>query len=326
MIQRALILLLTGLWVAVPPPVCAASLPAIVQLLSAGHADEAMAALHSHLQGAPQDAAAHALLLRAYFSVEDWDDAIAEGRQAIALDPQNSQYHLWLGRAYGEKAEHALWVTAVSLARKARVEFETAVALDRNNREAHSDLAEFYVEAPAFLGGGIEKAQAQADQIRALGDEASSLAVRAKIAEYAGNYALAEQELRAAIRDSHNDPDTILSLGSFFQRRGRMAEAEATVNQAIGAAAGTPPGHLFWDGAALLYRAGRNFNGAAGMLRTYINGAQHSENAPLFQAYYLLGTIQEKLGDKNAAAQQYRAALSLARAFEPAQLALKRVQ
>ena len=40
----------------------------------------------------------------------------------------------------------------------------------------------------------------------------------------------------------------------------------------------------------------------------------------------LLGTILEKLGDRRAAADQYRAALSLARGFEPAQSALSKIR
>jgi tetratricopeptide (TPR) repeat protein len=304
----------------------AAGLPvAALELLSAGHADEAVAALRTHLQTDPRDAAAHALLMRAYFAMQQWDDAIAQGRQAAALDPQNSQYHLWLGRAYGEKANQSNWVIAVSLARKTRMEFETAVALDRRNLDARSDLAEYYVEAPMFLGGSKNKAQDQADQLWALGDQTTSLWIRAKIAESAGHYNLAEQELRAAIRISHNRPNIILNLAQFYRRRGRLADMEATVNQAA-LAAGTDDSHILLDAAQLLYDGGRNFTGAVAMLHDYINSPRHSEDAPVFQAYYLLGCILEKLGDRPAATRQYRAALSLARAFEPAQTALQRVQ
>jgi Tfp pilus assembly protein PilF len=319
------LLLLSLLWL-MPFPARAASPSAALQLLSAGHADEAMAALRLHLRAAPQDAAAHALLMRTFIAVQLWDDAIAEGRQAIALDPQNSLYHLWLGRAYGEKAEHSLWVTAVGLARKTRIEFETAVALDRGNLEAHADLAEFYVEAPSFLGGGGDKALAQADQLHSLGDETSSLAIRARVAESAGNYSLAEQQLRSAIYARQNNPDAILALAGFLQRRARMTEVESAVNQAVAGATGSNSGHVFLEGATLLYKAGRNFNGAIQMLHTYIASGQYTEDAPLFQAYYLLGSILEKSGDRQAAALQYRAALALANGFEPAQTALKRVQ
>ena len=40
-----------------------------------------------------------------------------------------------------------------------------AVALDPHNREAKNDLFDFYLNAPGFLGGGIEKAEAAAKSI-----------------------------------------------------------------------------------------------------------------------------------------------------------------
>jgi hypothetical protein len=49
------------------------------------------------------------------------------------------------------------------------------------------------------------------------------------------------------------------------------------------------------------------------------------EAAPAFKAHYLLGTALEQQGDKSAAAQEYRASLSLARSFTLAQDALDRL-
>jgi len=49
------------------------------------------------------------------------------------------------------------------------------------------------------------------------------------------------------------------------------------------------------------------------------------EEAPAFKAHYLLGTLLEKQGNKQAAAQEYRASLVLARNFGRAQEALNRL-
>jgi Flp pilus assembly protein TadD len=214
----------------------------------------------------------------------------------------------------------------MSLAKKVRAEFERAVALDGSNLKARTDLSEFYVEAPSFLGGGKEKAAAQANEIQRLGDQATAHWVRAKIAESDKNYAAAEQELRAAIQASNGNPDFLMNLASFYRRRGRMNEVESTVNQAVQLANQWHQPQLLFDGADLLFRAGRNFNGAISLLRSYIAGSQHSEEAPIFRACYLLGTILEKTGNKAGAAQQYKEALQLANRFEPARSALRRVQ
>jgi len=49
------------------------------------------------------------------------------------------------------------------------------------------------------------------------------------------------------------------------------------------------------------------------------------EQAPAFKAHYLLGTILEKQGNREQAAEQYRASLSMAKSFSRAQAALERL-
>ena len=134
-------------------------------LLKAGKADQAIHALNIAIAHAPNDAQAYNLLCRVYFQLELWDNSVRMAEKALALDPQNSSYHLWLGRAMGRKAEDANPFTAFGLARKVKTEFERAVALDADNLPARSDLSEFYLEAPGFLGGDKNKAKQQADYI-----------------------------------------------------------------------------------------------------------------------------------------------------------------
>jgi tetratricopeptide (TPR) repeat protein len=211
------------------------------------------------------------------------------------------------------------------LAKKTRAEFESAVALNGHNSDARSDLAEFYLEAPAFLGGSKNKAHKLADQARALGAEGISFRIGAAVAEAEKNYALAEQNLQAAIRVTH-DPDFILDLAAFYLRRGRLADMDAAVNDAVKAAMEAQSSPVLVGAAELLYSAGRNFRTASQFLRDYISSSRHSADAPLFRAHYLLGSILEKQGEKDAAAEQYRAALALASGFAPARQALRNLQ
>jgi len=101
---------------------------------------------------------------------------------------------------------------------------------------------------------------------------------------------------------------------------------EAMINQAAHAARGRQHSGVLLEGAELLCRAGQNFAGALQLVRKYLSSPHNMEDPPVFQAHYVQGTILEKLGEKQAASEQYRAALSLASGFEPAQTALKRVQ
>jgi tetratricopeptide (TPR) repeat protein len=325
MIHRILSLTWAALLLVVFLPLLVAATPSPSELLSSGRADDAIAALRSQLRSSPNDAEAYALMMRTYLAMERWDDAIAAGQRATALAPNNSRYHWWLGRAYGEKANQSAWVAALPLARKVRAELEKAVELDGSDIEARVGLAEFYIEAPSFLGGGKEKAQAQAEQLHALGNEANALLIRAEIAEAHKDYDLAERHLHASTAAGHGSPETLLGLASFYQRRSRFNDMETAVNQAAQAALHQRPS-LLLEAAEMLCGANRNFNSALAMVHDYIAAPQHSEDAPVFRAYYLLGILLEKAGDKRAAAAQYRAALSLASGFESAQMALRRVE
>jgi tetratricopeptide (TPR) repeat protein len=291
-------------------------------LLAAGRIDDAITTLRGELSQTPNDPQAHNLLCRAYFAVEDWDRAIAACEKAIALAPNNSSYHLWLGRAYGEKADASSFFTAAGLAKKVRSEFERAVELDPNNVDARTDLAEFYLEAPGIVGGGQDKARAQAAKLGTL-DDAKAHWINGRIAEKKKDLATAEQEYQAAIQADHGSADSWLNLASFYRHSGRLDEMEKAISHASSAPA--KQSVVLMDSAETLIQAGRNFPAAIQLLRQYIASSATVEEAPAFKAHYLLGTILEKQGDKNGAAQEYSAALNLARTFSRAQEALKRV-
>src|ERR1019366_1717547 len=108
--------------------------------LTAGRIDEAITELNDRLSSAPADAESSNLLCRAYFALEDWDRAESSCRKAVALNPDNSRFHLWLGRVYGEKADRANFVLAAPLAAKVRGEFERAVQLNLKDVDARLDL------------------------------------------------------------------------------------------------------------------------------------------------------------------------------------------
>jgi tetratricopeptide (TPR) repeat protein len=296
------------------------------QALAAGNVDEVIRQLSSKTAATPNDAEAYHLLNRAYFVIEKWDPAIKAGEKAVALAPNSSDYHMWLGRAYGSKAEHSGWISGMSNAKKARAEFEKSVELNSMNAEARTDLAEFYMEAPGMLGGGKDKALAQAEAMAAY-DAASAHWVKGRLAEKNQQLDVAEDEYKQAIAVSKRPAGDWLNLASFYRHRGRGPELENAIHHALEADKGAThrKSNVLYGAAEILYRGGRDFNGAAQLLRRYLNGPEKTEDAPAFQAHYLLGEILEKQGNKPAAAEEYRASLSLAPTYEQAQNALKRV-
>lgn len=298
------------------------TLKSAADLLNAGRADEAILLLGSRLKAQPGDAAAYNLLARTYYSTGRWDEAVAAGEKAVALDSGNSSYHMWLGRMYGEKADHSSFVTAAGLVKRIRAEFERAVQLDSSNLDARSDLAEFYLEAPGFMGGGKDKARQEAASI-ASQDAAAAHWLEARIAEKDKRYGDAEREYKSAIEASGYQARYWLNLASFLKRQHRYNEMEAAISSAVNSDRKKPANYV--DAATLLVGAGRNFIGAAQFIRKYLTG-QTTEEQPVFKAHYVLGEILEKQGDKAGAAAEYRAALQLAKDYSDAKEGLARVQ
>jgi Flp pilus assembly protein TadD len=291
------------------------------EMLAAGRIDEAITVLNGRLSSAPTDAESSNLLCRAYFAMEEWDRAESACKRAVALDSNNSRFHLWLGRVYGEKADRANFLGAAGLAGKVRQEFQRAVQLNPKDVDARMDLAEFYLEAPGIVGGGEDKAREQARTIATI-NPARARWVYARIAEKKKDAKTAESEYRQYIELSHGDAEAWLDLALFLRRQKRFDEMEQAIVQA--SQAPMPKLDVLVDAAQILFRSGRNFPFAVQLLKRYLETGP-VEQAPAFKAHYLLGTLLEKQGDKASAAQQYRASLALARNFGRAQQALDRV-
>lgn len=105
---------------------------------------------------------------RALYEQGDVAAAASVFETLVRRDPDVSEYHRWLGQAYGRLAQKASWLDAISLAVKTRQSFERAVQLDGDNIAALKDLRQFYLRAPAFLGGDAAKAAKLAQRVARL--------------------------------------------------------------------------------------------------------------------------------------------------------------
>ena len=290
-------------------------------MLSAGRIDDAIAELNGRLSTAPADAESSNLLCRAYFELDDWDRAERSCKKAASLDPDNSRFHLWLGRVYGEKADRSNFLSAASLAGKVRGEFERAVELNPKDIDARLDLAEFYLEAPGVVGGGEQKARDQAQDIATVSPGREHW-IYARIAEKKKDTVAAEREYHQYIDLSKGDAEAWLNLALFLRRQKRFDDMEQAIVKL--SQAPTPKPDVLVEAAGILYRTGRRYPFATELLHRYLASGP-VEAAPAFKAHYLLGMLLEKQGDKAGAAQEYRASLSLVRNFGIAQQALNRV-
>ena len=292
--------------------------PAVVELLSLGRMSEAISVLATR-----DDPESFNLLSRAYYATERWDDAVRYGEKAVILRPDDSSYHLWLAREYGEKAANSNPLTAAGIARKAKNEFERAVQLDPSCVEARLDLAQYYAEAPAIMGGGLDKARDQAAQM-AKHNPPKSYLILARIAEKEKRFPEAENQLRQAVSEAKEPSEYWMELAEFYRVRGRTDDMQRAVQTAL--AQPGIPAESYFDAANELYLGNRNFPDAILYLQKYLASGGLVEGAPAFRAHFLLGQIYEKMGQAPAAVSEYQASLALASGFDRARKALNHLQ
>ncbi len=282
--------------------------------LQSGEADKALALLNS----LPASAQVHNLRCRVLFTLEHWDAASIECQQAVNMDGADSEYHLWLGRAVGERASRASFISAFGLAKQVRAELETAVRLDGQNAEALADLGEFYNSAPGVVGGGQDKAEGVAALLEKV-DPARALQLRGWIAEERKDYGTAERELKAAVGVDPHPASPWMSLASFYRRRQRWAEMNTALQSGLRAAEhDRKAGVAFYNGAMVLIKADRDSPLAAKMLEEYLSSSSTTEEAPAFAAHVRLARVLAQQGDKAGASEQRAAALALAHDYKPA--------
>ncbi|HEY6413725.1 MAG TPA: tetratricopeptide repeat protein [Edaphobacter sp.] len=288
-------------------------------LLQQGRADEAAALLREMVKSNSDNAKAHQLLCRIYYAQEMADDAIRECELAAAADPNDSDTQMWLGRAYGLKASKANPLTAFSLAKKVRNAFEHAVQLNPANVHAMSDLGEYYVAAPAIVGGGLDKAQRLAQQLQPY-SAARYHRLLAEIANKKKDTATAEAEYRAAAATGKT-PEAYIDLGQFYQEQGQSDKALSAVQ--AGVEADRRNDSVLVDAASILVAANRSPELAERLLREYLSSPAKSDGAPAFKVHVQLGDLLLKRGDSAGAHREYAAALALASNYVPARKAIQ---
>ncbi|HVT36284.1 MAG TPA: hypothetical protein VHE37_11895, partial [Nevskiaceae bacterium] len=94
-----------------------------------------------------------------------WTEAVAHLRSAVQLAPRNAGYHNQLGDALAKYIDDVTVFRKPTVARQLRDEYIRAIELDPEMLDARESLLQFYVRAPGFVGGDLDKAREQAREI-----------------------------------------------------------------------------------------------------------------------------------------------------------------
>ena len=272
----------------------------------------------------PQNAEIHLLLAKTYNEINQHDAAIASAERAVALDPQSSVYHEWLGRAYGAKAEHAGIFSGLSLAKKTRKEFETAVRLDERNFSARQALIEYDCSAPGIAGGGEDKALPQIAKLAEL-DAAEGHYAAGNCRRQKKDFTAADAEFTKVLENHPKSANLIYDIGDYAMKHSQPDRLLAVASEGEKVAPADPRGNFYRAVAFVLTK--KSGGEAESLLREYLNRAPTRSGYPRrWEAHEWLGRLYENQGNRKAAIDECEAALKLDPKSKSANEALKRLR
>jgi tetratricopeptide (TPR) repeat protein len=247
---------------------------------------EAQALLEEVTVREPDNAEAWHTLGLTRLARQDAEPAVVAFEKAVQLAPTNSGYQLQLGHAHGLAATKGGLFAKMGHARKCKAAYERAVALDPVSINARWSLMEFCRQAPGIVGGGLELAYAQADEIARL-DARRGRAARASLLAAEKKYDQAFALYDEALREQPGDPDALFHLGRLAAQSGQQLDR----------------------GLAALREL-----------------ATHPDRRADARIHTFIGNILERLGDKPGAVAAYEAAVAGNPNFTRALEALRRLR
>ncbi len=294
-----------------------------IELYEHGKFLRAAEILSGLLQQYPQNAELRNWLGKTCLKLRRWDDAILHFSKAVELDPKDGMRHLWLGRAYGSKADHASFLSAFGLAREVRKEFETAAQLSPDNTDIRFDLLEYYVEAPGIVGGGRDKAEAQAKEIARLSPRLGHSA-RAEIYEKGKEFDRAQEQLVQATLKFPKDAGAFLDLANFLLRHRMFGPAETAAQKAVELDGAKRETRMYL--AAIQTELRENPAGALKVLQELSAGPLTDDDPVFEEVYYWLGRAYLAQEQKTDARKAFESSLSFDPEYSPSKDALKQIR
>lgn len=273
-----------------------------------------------------QQDTAHARALfeqgRASMQARKFEDAAASFERAIDLDRNRSEYHLWLGHAYTRQLATANFIRKGIIGRRIGPQYDKAVELDSSSIQAAEARVDFYLEAPGMVGGGVDKAKAEAARLTRINAYYGGFA-RGKIDEKEKALDRAEVEYRSLMRAYADSARPVMSLVTLLQSRERFADAFEAIDARLARFPNDTVMNYQLGRAAAI--SGKELTRGEAALRKFLALLGVSDPQSRASAYYRLGMIREKQGDVPNARAQYDSAIALNPRYEDAIAARRRL-
>jgi tetratricopeptide (TPR) repeat protein len=289
-----------------------------------GHYTQAVDTLSAATAKAPDDAPLHFLLGKSFYQLREYIRAAASFERSIQLVPNNSEFHDWLGKAYGRRAEQTIFLSAMSWARKTHREFEVAVQLEPANFEAQRDLIRFEINAPGLVGGGEERALKHIDELEKI-DALQGQLARGEFFSTKKRFAEADAVFAKILETNTDRIGVYFEVAEYYRDRQNAPK----MGEAIAAAGRVDPEdrRLKYYRGMLFVLKEKNPAEAESLLKSYIATVPDNSDLPSHaSALEWLGKLYESQGRFSEAAQEYRDSLALDPHNKNVEEAWKRVE
>jgi len=282
---------------------------AALRAYTEGEYPKAIQILRAASSAEPANAEIHLLLAKSFFELQEFERASDSAEKAVAIDPRSSASHEWLGRSYGERADRAGWFAAITLAKKARREFVTAVELDERNFSAMQALIEFDCTAPGIVGGGEDKAAKEIEKIAGL-DEAEGHYARGNCRRQKKDFAVTDEEFTKALQSNAKSVDLVYDIGDYAMKRDQAERLVSVIEAGERLNAKDPRGEFYRAVVSIL--RGQQLAEADKSIREYLSRVPRRSTYPSpSMAHYWLGRLYEQQQSTSQAVIEYETALKL---------------
>jgi tetratricopeptide (TPR) repeat protein len=257
----------------------------------------------------PENAEANFLLCKVFLILDDHDHSIEYGEKAVKLDGSVSNYHLWLGQAYGVQAQKGSKLKAIFRAKKCKGEYEKSILLDSTNITARTALMQYLLMAPGIAGGDKGKAKKQAEIIQGI-DSLFGAMGWAVFWGQENDTIKIENYLRIAVRlDTTIHHQASYLMGSFLVEQKRFHEATEVYEKLF---------QQYPNEMNALYQLGRTYviakdslDKAERCFKQYLQAKPKGNVPPLAAAHWRLGMVYDLQGKKDQALAELEEAVRL---------------
>ncbi|MBY0434492.1 MAG: tetratricopeptide repeat protein [Cyclobacteriaceae bacterium] len=281
--------------------------------------EEVITLLESTKESDKDYGAAQYYMGRAAFDQERFEEASEYFEQAVETNDKIADYHYWLGNAYGSWAQKSNMFKQGMLAPKMKKAWESAIELDTKNIGARTSLIQYYLQAPGFMGGSVEKAKETANQIIKL-NPAIGHKELGNVYFHEKNMVEAEKQYMEMVKA---DPSTMSGLATFYVNQKQYDKAFTMFEDVLKK---NPEDYsVIYQVGKTSALSGQRLERGEECLKKYLTHAPKQNEPSHAGANMRLAQIQEKKGNKAEAKRLFEAALKSDGDLKEAKEGLQRV-